>query len=63
MTQARIVLFVLSLLVLPLAAAQFGNFFQGGGFPFGQNPFGHGQQQQQGGGRTHKGWQEMDTGE
>ena len=43
-----------------MALAQFGNFFQQG-FPFGGHH--HQQQQPQEGGRTHKGWQEMDTGE
>jgi len=59
-------LFALScLLLLSGVSAQFGNFFQGGGFHFpGQNPFGGGQeQQQQQGGRSHKGWQEAETGE
>jgi len=43
-----------------MALAQFGNFFQQG-FPFGGHH--HQQQQPQEGGRTHKGWQEMDAGE
>jgi hypothetical protein len=47
------------LLCLPLALAQFGNFFQQG-FPFGNQH--HQQQQPQDGGRAHKGWQEMDSG-
>jgi len=47
------------LLCLPLAFAQFGNFFQQG-FPFGNQH--HQQQQPQDGGRAHKGWEEMDTG-
>ena len=43
--------------------AQFGNFFQGN--PFGHNPFGGHQQQQQHQppGRSQKGWQEMESGE
>jgi hypothetical protein len=49
----------LFLLCLPLALAQFGNFFQQG-FPFGNQH--HQQQQPQEGGRAHKGWQEMDSG-
>jgi hypothetical protein len=49
----------LFLLCLPLALAQFGNFFQQG-FPFGNQH--HQQQQPQDGGRAHKGWQEMDSG-
>ena len=54
---------LLALLLLPLTFAQFGNFFQGGGFPFGGHMHQqHQQQQQGGGGRQHKGWNAMDEG-
>jgi hypothetical protein len=49
------------LCLLPMAIAQFGNFFQGG-FPFGGGG-GEQQQQQQRPRREHKGWTEMESGE
>ena len=50
----------LACIILPaVAAAQFGQFFQGG-FPFGQNPFQRQEEAPQTPHRQHKGWTEME---
>lgn len=54
---------LITLLLLPLTLAQFGNFFQGG-FPFGGGHFqGNQQDAPKSPGRQHKGWTEMESGE
>jgi hypothetical protein len=59
----RPLLTLVTLLLLPLTLAQFGNFFQGG-FPFGGGHFqGNQQDAPKSPGRQHKGWTEMESGE
>ncbi|RSH83868.1 Long chronological lifespan protein 2 [Saitozyma podzolica] len=57
----RPLLTLVTLLLLPLTLAQFGNFFQGG-FPFGGGHFqGNQQDAPKSPGRQHKGWTEMES--